>query len=115
MAAGSHRKVLVTGAVLAEPGAELLSRNGLSLDDIDWFIRHSANMCIIGALCEEPGMPAGKTLESVQRCGNTSSASIPLAWQRGLDEGRITADNRLLLMGFGGGLTCAGVVLEQAF
>lgn len=94
---------------------ELLQRNGLQLDDIDWFIPHSANMRIIEAICEELGMPTDKALQSVRQCGNTSSASIPLAWHHGLRAGRISEGDRLLLMGFGGGLTYAGLILEQAF
>lgn len=94
---------------------DLLGRNELSVDAIDWFIPHSANMRIIEAICEEASIPVDKTLASVQYCGNTSTASIPLAWEMGLRAGRISRGDRLLLMGFGGGLTYAGTILEQAF
>jgi len=94
---------------------DLLDRNRMSLDEIDWFIPHSANMRIIEAICEDLDLPAERTLQSVQQCGNTSSASIPLAWHDALKNGRIGAGDRLLLMGFGGGLTYAGLILEQAF
>ena len=93
----------------------LLARNGMTLDEVDWFIPHSANLRIIEAVCEELGLPIERALESVQAYGNTSSASIPLAWHRGLREGRIARGDKLLLMGFGGGMTYAGLVLEQAF
>lgn len=94
---------------------DLLQRNGMTLDEIDWFIPHSANMRIIEAICEDLGLPTERALQSVQKCGNTSSASIPLAWHHGLREGKIGAGDRLLLMGFGGGMTYAGLILEQAF
>jgi len=94
---------------------DLLARNQLSMNEVDWFIPHSANLRIIEAICADLGIPTEKMLESVQHCGNTSTASIPLAWNRGLQEGRIATGDRLVLMGFGGGLTYAGVVLEQAF
>jgi len=94
---------------------DLLDRNRMSLDEIDWFIPHSANMRIIEAICEDLDLPAERTLQSVQQCGNTSSASIPLAWHDAVKNGRIGAGDRLLLMGFGGGLTYAGLILEQAF
>ncbi len=94
---------------------ELLQRNGLALDQIDWFIPHSANMRMLEAIGDELGLGAGRTLESVRECGNTSTASIPLAWQRGIADGRVKPGDRLVLMGFGGGMTYAGLVVEQAF
>lgn len=94
---------------------ELVARNGLGLGDIDWFVPHSANMRILEAICDDLGLPIERTLESVSACGNTSTASIPLAWRRGLAEGRVRAGDRLALMGFGGGLTYAGLIVQQAF
>lgn len=90
----------------------LLERSGLSMDQINWFIPHSANMRIIEALCNQTGFPLEKTLESISIYGNTSSASIPLALHRGLREGKVQKGDRILLIGFGGGLVYAGIILE---
>ncbi|MBK8969145.1 MAG: ketoacyl-ACP synthase III [Saprospiraceae bacterium] len=90
----------------------LAGRAGLTLNDIDWFIPHSANLRIIETLCSQSGFPLEKTLESITLFGNTSSASIPLALHRGLREGKVKKGDKLMLIGFGGGLVYAGVVLE---
>jgi 3-oxoacyl-[acyl-carrier-protein] synthase III len=92
----------------------LSERSGIALSDIDWFIPHSANMRIIETLCSQTGFPLEKTLESISIYGNTSSASIPLALHRGIREGKVKRGDRLLLIGFGGGLVYAGVVVEWA-
>lgn len=90
----------------------LAERSGIALEDMDWFIPHSANMRIIEALCTQTGFPIEKTLESISLYGNTSSASIPLALHRGIREGKVKKGDRLLLIGFGGGLVYAGLVVE---
>ena len=90
----------------------LANRAQLELKDIDWFIPHSANLRIIEALCKQTGFPIEKTLESITVYGNTSSASIPLALHRGLREGKVKKGDRLMLIGFGGGLVYSGVVIE---
>lgn len=90
----------------------LLEKNRLKLEDIDWFIPHSANLRITEAICRETGIPFQKALSSMMMYGNTSSASIPLALQEGLKEEKVKSGDRLLLIGFGGGLTYAGMVIE---
>lgn len=90
----------------------LAERSQLTVSDIDWFIPHSANLRIIEALCNQTGFPLEKTLESITLFGNTSSASIPLALHRGLREGKVKKGDKLMLIGFGGGLVYAGLVLE---
>jgi len=92
---------------------ELLALNNLTIDDIDWFIPHSANMRIIEAIGTNIGISKEKTLESVQFYGNTSSASIPLAFNEGLREGKIKKGDKVLLFGFGGGLSYAGTIIEM--
>ncbi|PRZ14814.1 3-oxoacyl-[acyl-carrier-protein] synthase-3 [Laceyella sediminis] len=81
----------------------LLEQTEYTLDDIDWFVPHSANLRIIDAVCGRLDFPTEKTLFSAEYFGNTSSASIPLALQMGLDEGKVKQGNLLLLSGFGGG------------
>jgi 3-oxoacyl-[acyl-carrier-protein] synthase-3 len=91
---------------------ELLSKNSLKLEELDWVILHSANLRIIEAVAAELNFPMGKMLTSIELYGNTSSASIPLAWDLAAKSGKIKQGNKLLLLGFGGGLTFAGVIVE---
>jgi 3-oxoacyl-[acyl-carrier-protein] synthase-3 len=90
----------------------LTERSGLNISDINWFVPHSANMRIIEALCNQTGFPIEKTLESISIYGNTSSASIPLALHRGIREGKVKKGDRIMMIGFGGGLVYAGVIVE---
>ncbi len=88
----------------------LAEKSGLSLDEVTWFVPHSANMRIIEALCNQTGFPIEKTLESISIYGNTSSASIPLALHRGIKEGKVQRGDKIMMVGFGGGLVYAGLV-----
>lgn len=90
----------------------ILSRAGLSLDQIDWFVPHSANLRMIEALNKRIGFPMERTLLSVCDYGNTSAVSIPLALIPALRDGRVKKNQRVLLLGFGGGLVSAGQVIE---
>ena len=89
----------------------ILERAQLTISDIDWFIPHSANMRMIEALCKRIGYPVERTLTSLTEYGNTSAVSIPLALIPAVREGRIKDGDRILLVGFGGGLVAAGSVL----
>ncbi len=90
----------------------LLQKSGLAAGDIDWFVPHSANLRIVQAIADRAGFPPEKTLVSNEFYGNTSSASIPLALWLALEQSRIKPGDKLLLYGFGAGLTHGGVVLE---
>lgn len=97
---------------MAEQMKVLAEKNGLTLDQIDWFVPHSANLRIIEAICNETGFPLEKTLESIVDFGNTSSASIPIALYNGIQSGRVKRGDRIMILGFGGGLAFAGTVVE---
>lgn len=90
----------------------LLDLGGFKTSDIDWFVPHNANQRIIDALCERIGFREEQALSSISRYGNTSAASIPLALDDAIRDGRVKAGDTLLLHGFGGGLTQAGVILR---
>lgn len=91
---------------------ELLALNEMTLDDLDYIILHSANMRIIEAVATGINFPLEKMLASIEVYGNTSSASIPLAWDLAAKAGKIKRGNKILLLGFGGGLTYAGAIVE---
>lgn len=90
----------------------MLEQEKLRVADIDWLILHSANLRIIEAIYRETRIPPEKVLESVVNYGNTSSATIPLVIHNALLEKKISKGDRLLLIGFGGGLTYAGTFID---
>lgn len=90
---------------------EVASRAGIALDEVDWFIPHSANLRMIESICERSGFPLEKTLYSLAYYGNTSAATIPLALGLGIEQGKVKAGDKILLYGFGGGLVHAGLLL----
>ena len=107
-------KVVFKWAVrtIAHNAGELLRKNSMELSDLDWIILHSANLRIIEAVASEIGYPMEKMLTSIAQFGNTSSASIPLAWDLARQAGKIKKGDKMLLLGFGGGLTYAGAIVE---
>ncbi|MFD0675377.1 MULTISPECIES: ketoacyl-ACP synthase III [unclassified Paenibacillus] len=90
----------------------LLEKGGRSMDQVDWFIPHSANLRIIEPVCERSGFPIERTLYSLVQFGNTSAATIPLSLDLGIRDGRVKNGDRLLLYGFGAGLVQAGLLLK---
>ena len=96
---------------LAEIVHESLEANGLAADDIDWLVPHQANKRILDSTAKKLGLPADKIVVTVERHANTSAASIPLALDEALKDGRIKTGDLVLLEAMGGGLTWgAGLV-----
>jgi 3-oxoacyl-[acyl-carrier-protein] synthase-3 len=90
---------------------EVIERAGLKVDDIDLYIPHQANRRIISAVANRLGLTAGQCYVNIDRVGNTSAASIPLALDQALDEGRLREGDTLLLASFGAGLTWAAALV----
>ena len=88
-----------------------LERAGMTLEQIDWFVPHSANLRMIEALAKRAKIPMERTLLSVVDYGNTSSVSIPLAIATAIRDGRVRPGDTLLCAGFGGGLVSAANVI----
>ena len=84
---------------------ETLALADMSLEDVDLFIPHQANTRIINAAMESVGMDPSKVFVNLDRYGNTSAASIPVAIAEALQQGRIKRGDNVLMVGFGGGLT----------
>jgi 3-oxoacyl-[acyl-carrier-protein] synthase-3 len=101
-------------AVLAMSEAcdEALQRAGVSAEQIDLLIPHQANIRIIEATAKHAGIPMDKVMVNVDRYGNTSSASIPLALDQAISEGRIQQGSLLLLVAFGAGFTWGSTVVR---
>jgi 3-oxoacyl-[acyl-carrier-protein] synthase-3 len=90
---------------------EALEANGLSPDDIDWVVPHQANKRILDGTRRKLGLPAEKIIITVDRHANTSAASIPLALDEAIRDGRIKQGDLLMMLAMGGGLTWgAGLV-----
>ena len=85
---------------------------GTTADDIDWFVPHQANQRIIDASAKKLGIADNKVVSTVDRHGNTSAASIPLALDVAVKDGRIKRDNLVMLEAMGGGFTWGSVLLR---
>ena len=91
---------------------QALEANNISKDELDWLIPHQANIRIIQATAKRLDMPMEKVIMTVQDHGNTSAASVPMALDVGIRDGRIKRGQLLLLEAFGGGFTWGSVLLR---
>lgn len=113
-------KVLMTGnevfkhAVKALDSVveETLEANGLDRHDIDWLIPHQANLRIIEATAKRLDMPMDRVIVTVDKHGNTSSGSVPLALDEAVRSGRVQRGQLVLLEAFGGGFTWGSALLR---
>jgi 3-oxoacyl-[acyl-carrier-protein] synthase-3 len=98
--------------VLDDVVEEALAANRMQKSDIDWLIPHQANIRIIQATAKKLGMSMEKVVVTVDRHANTSAASIPLALDEAVRDGRIRAGQHVLLEGVGGGFTWGAVLVK---
>jgi len=98
--------------VFEEVAHEVLEMAHKTVDDIDWFIPHQANIRIMEATARKLKLPMERVITTVQKHGNTSAASIPLAMAESIRAGKIKRGELLLLEGVGGGFTWGGVLLQ---
>jgi len=91
---------------------EALKKAGIKLEDIKLVIPHQANIRIINALAEKMGIPKEKVFSNIDKYGNTSAASIPIAMYEAYKQGKIKRGDYILLTAFGGGLTWGAMVLR---
>jgi len=99
-------------ARMAESTLEALDRTGLRLDDIDLFVYHQANARITTALGERLGLDPERVVDCIERYGNSSAATLPLALVQAEHDGRLKPGARVVLGAFGGGFTWGGGVIE---
>jgi 3-oxoacyl-[acyl-carrier-protein] synthase III len=86
--------------------------SGLSISDVDWFVPHQANQRILDATARRLKVPAERFISTIEDHGNTSAASVPLALQVAVDDGRIKRGDLVLLEAMGGGLTWGAALLR---
>jgi 3-oxoacyl-[acyl-carrier-protein] synthase-3 len=97
---------------MAESCDEALRRAGVTADEVDLLVPHQANIRIIEATAKHAGLPMSKVMVNVDRYGNTSSASIPLALEQARSEGRLREGTLVLLVAFGAGFTWGSTVVR---
>ncbi len=110
MAGSEVFKIAVTN--LGKAVEEALAANGLDASAVDWLVPHQANIRIIQAAARRLDLPMQKVIVTVQDHGNTSAASIPLALDVGVRDGRIKRGELLLLEAFGGGFTWGSALIR---
>jgi 3-oxoacyl-[acyl-carrier-protein] synthase-3 len=100
---------------MSEMTERILAKNNLTGKDIDCFISHQANRRIITATAERLGMPLEKVIINIERFGNTTAGTIPLAMQTALLEGRLKKGDLLLIAAVGAGFTSGATLLRWAY
>jgi 3-oxoacyl-[acyl-carrier-protein] synthase-3 len=98
--------------VLEESIREVLKKAGLKIEDVDLFIPHQANIRIINHTIKKMGLPKEKVYVNLHKYGNTSAASIPLALDEAIADGKIKKGDIIVLSGFGAGLTSGANVIK---
>lgn len=109
-----HGQPVFKFAVTAVPWCidQVLARNGRTVDDVDFFVFHQANARIIDLAVRKYRIPEEKYYKNIERYGNTSAASIPTVLSELAQQGRVGSGSRVLLVGFGGGLTWGAALVE---
>ena len=98
---------------MADVSAEIMEKNNLSSDDIDWLVPHQANLRIIDATARRMGLDKSKVMINIQRYGNTTNGTIPLClWEW---EDKLKKGDNLVLSAFGGGFTWGAIYLKWAY
>ena len=97
---------------LEEVARETLAANHLRVEDLDLYVPHQANVRILKAVAERLGLPPEKVMLNLDRYGNTSAASIPIALDEAVRQGRIKEGSLVMLGAFGAGLTWASALIR---
>jgi 3-oxoacyl-[acyl-carrier-protein] synthase-3 len=98
---------------MVEVSREALDRNGVGIDDVKLFIPHQANLRIIQVVGKRLGIPGERVFVDLERYGNTSAASIPIALAEAKEQGRFAPGDLVLAVAFGGGLTWASALMRM--
>ena len=99
---------------MSEASVEAIGRAGLSLDDIGLFVFHQANARILTAVSERLGLESDRVINSIDRYGNTSAATLPIALADARERGMLDPGMNVLLAAFGAGFTWGAGVIEWA-
>ena len=97
---------------MADASAEVLAKNGYTVNDVDWFVPHQANIRIMEAVAKRLGVPADKVLTTVDKHANTSAASIPLALADGVERGLLKKGQLIVSPAMGAGFTWGATLIR---
>lgn len=97
---------------IAESMSTIATRTGIKIADIDWFVPHQANQRILEGVARRLSIPTHKVISTVADHGNTSAASVPLAFDRAVQDGRIKSGDLVLMEALGGGFTWGAVLVR---
>ena len=98
---------------MADVSAEIMEKNNLSSDDVDWLVPHQANLRIIDATANRMGLSKDKVMINIQKYGNTTAGTLPLClWDY---EKQLKRGDNIILSAFGGGFTWGAVYLKWAY
>ncbi len=100
---------------MSEMTERILAKNNLTAKDVDCFISHQANRRIITATADRLGLPLEKVIINIERFGNTTAGTIPIAMQTALDEGKLKKGDLLLVAAVGAGFTSGATLLRWAY
>ena len=100
--------------IFIRQATEVCQTAGVALDEIDLWVPHQANFRIIDAAARRIGLPMDRVAVNIDEYGNTSSASIPLALEEAVRNGRVKSGDHVLLAGFGSGLTWGATLMKWA-
>lgn len=103
-----HAVEHISGAML-----EACARAGVAIDDVDWFVPHQANQRILDGVARKLGIAKDKVVSTVARHGNTSAASVPLALEIAVSDGRVKQGDLVLVEALGGGLTWGAALIRM--
>jgi 3-oxoacyl-[acyl-carrier-protein] synthase-3 len=99
-------------AAMCDASSRVLAQSGVAADDVSLMVPHQANLRIIEAVAKYAGMPMERVVLTVQKYGNMSAATVPVALVEALDAGRVQPGSLMLMPGFGGGLTWASLLVR---
>ena len=102
----------VATRTLAENGKKCLEQAGMTLDQVDWVVPHQANIRIIETTANLLGISMDKVIVNIEKYGNTSAATVPIALHEAIADGRIKRGDIVLLDAFGAGLTAGATLLR---
>lgn len=98
---------------MSDAGMQVLSRAGLTIQDINWVLPHQANMRIVSAIANRIDCPIEKFVINLERVGNLSAASVPVALDEAVRSGRVKRGDLVLMVVFGGGFTWGSMLVEM--
>jgi 3-oxoacyl-[acyl-carrier-protein] synthase-3 len=98
---------------MSKVACDAVAQAGMTLADIDLVIPHQANLRIIELVARQMGLPMDKMFVNLDKYGNTSAASIPIAWCEAIEQGRCRPGDTVCLVGFGAGLTWGAAIVRM--